>query len=149
MPLSLIAITMHLSFVELLTAHYTFQKFYVIIEFFGRLWVQNWISCAITLISSMVYDYSVFVCTLKFLVSVTFSRITKLTPALFWLNRKSSETTPELQWLLPVIYWENCEYEFFEYIILCYYFSKTPFIRTTFIQTFCVRTENQDNKSSF
>ena len=23
------------------TVHYTFQKFYVMIEFFGRLWVQN------------------------------------------------------------------------------------------------------------
>ena len=29
-------------FVEHLTVHYTFSKFYVMIEFFGRLWVQNW-----------------------------------------------------------------------------------------------------------
>ena len=29
-------------FVEHLTFHYTFSKFYVMIEFFGRLWIQNW-----------------------------------------------------------------------------------------------------------
>ena len=29
-------------FVEHLTVHYIFSKFYVMIEFFGRLWVQNW-----------------------------------------------------------------------------------------------------------
>ena len=29
-------------FVEHLTVHYTFLQFYVIIELFGRLWVQNW-----------------------------------------------------------------------------------------------------------
>ena len=29
-------------FVEHLTVHYNFSKCYVMIEFFGRLWVQNW-----------------------------------------------------------------------------------------------------------
>ena len=29
-------------FVEHLTVHYTFSKFYVMTEFSGRLWVQNW-----------------------------------------------------------------------------------------------------------
>ena len=44
-------------------------------------------------------------------------------PALFWFNGYSSETTPELQWLLPVIYCDNYEYEVFFEIMLCYHFS--------------------------
>ena len=74
----------------------TIPKFYVIIEFVGRLCVQNWyfsyLSCPsfcsfITLLESVFHGYSVLVFVPKFLVSVTFVRITKSTPALFRLNR--------------------------------------------------------------
>ena len=64
--------------------YYTFPKFYVMIELFGRLWVQNdvfHISCAIALFSfitlmleSKVHGYFLLVPILRFLVSVTFAR---------------------------------------------------------------------------
>ena len=64
--------------------YYTFPKFYVMIELFGPLWVQNdvfHISCAIALFSiitlvlqSKVHGYFVIVSILRFLVSVTFAR---------------------------------------------------------------------------
>ena len=67
--------------------YYTFPKFYVMIELFGRLWVQNdifHISCTIALFSFItlvlelgVHGYFVLVFKLKFLVSVTFARLTK------------------------------------------------------------------------
>ena len=67
--------------------YYTFPKFYVVIELFGRLWVQNdvfHISCTIALFSfitlvleSKVRSYFVLVSIPKFLVSVTFARLAK------------------------------------------------------------------------
>ena len=62
------------------------------IEFFGRVWVQNshfHISCVIalfsfiTLLESVFQGYSVLVFTPKFLISVTFVRITTSIPALY------------------------------------------------------------------
>ena len=72
----------------------------------------------IALSFSMVHGYSVLVFTSKYLVSVSLTRAATSAPALFWLNRQSSETTPELQWVVPVIYGEDCEYNFFEYYAL-------------------------------
>ena len=71
-------------FVEHLTVHYIFSKFYVMIEFFGRLWVQNW-HFSYFLCHCFVSSMVVF--TPKLLVSVSFARITTSAPALFWLNR--------------------------------------------------------------
>ena len=67
-----------------------------------------------------MHGYFVLVFIPKFLISVTFAQITRSAPALFGLNRKSSETTPE--WLLPVVCCEKCEYNLLN-IILYYYFS--------------------------
>ena len=63
---------------------YTFPKFYVMIELFGPLWIQNdvfQISCTIALFSfitlvleSKVPGYFVFVSIPTFLVSATFAR---------------------------------------------------------------------------
>ena len=71
--------------------YYTFPKFYVMIELFGGLWVQNdvfHISCTIALFSfitlvlgSGAHTYFVHVLITKFLVSVTFARITTSAPA--------------------------------------------------------------------
>ena len=100
-------------------------RFYLMIKFFGSLRVQNWHFSYLfyhSFFSFMVHRYSVLVFIPKFLVSVTFAWITTSAPALFWLNRYSSEITTELQWRLQVIYCENCEYEFLS-IMLCYYFS--------------------------
>ena len=78
-------------FVEHLTIHYTFSKFYVMIDFldvFGYKIDIFHISCAIALISSMVHAYSVLVFTPKFLVSVSFARITTSAPALLnWIAK--------------------------------------------------------------
>ena len=73
--------------------YYTFPKFYVMIELFGRLWVQNdvfHISCTIALFSfitlvleSKVRSYFVLVSISKFLVSVTFARLAKAAQAQF------------------------------------------------------------------
>ena len=73
--------------------YYTFPKFYVVIELFGRLWVQNdvfHISCTIALFSfitlvleSKVRSYFVLVSIPKFLVSVTFARLAKPVQAPF------------------------------------------------------------------
>ena len=70
-------------FVEHLTVHYTFSKFYVIIDFLDVKIDIFHISCAIALISFMVHAYSVLVFTPKFLVSVSFARITTSALALF------------------------------------------------------------------
>ena len=77
--------------------YYTFPKFYVMIELFGGLWVQNnvfYISCTIALFSfitlvleSHVHGYFVLVSIAKFLVSVTFARLAKPVQAPFWLKR--------------------------------------------------------------
>ena len=73
--------------------YYTFPKFYVMIELFGCLWVQNYvfhISCTIALFSfitlvleSKVRSYFVLVSIPKFLVSVTFARLAKAAQAQF------------------------------------------------------------------
>ena len=77
------------------------------LEVFGYKTYIFHISCAIALISFIVVSHQ------NFLESISFARITASAPALFWLNRKSSETTPEMQYVLPVIYCENGDYEFF------------------------------------
>ena len=64
-------------FVEHLTIHYTFSKFYVMIDsldIFGYKIDTFHTSCAIALISSMVHVYSVHVFTPKFLVWHTLQR---------------------------------------------------------------------------
>ena len=66
--------------------------FYVMIEFFGRLWVQNWrvsyfLYYCFVFLHMGVNSYFVLVFITKFLVSVTFARISTSAPALFWLNR--------------------------------------------------------------
>ena len=74
------------NFVEHLSTHYTFSKFYVMVDFldvFGYKIHIFHIYCAIALIFSMVHAYSVLVFTPKFLVSVSFARITTSPPALF------------------------------------------------------------------
>ena len=78
---------------EIFSVHYTFSKFYVMIELFARSWVQNdafHISCTTALFSfitlvleSGVHGYFVLVFIPKFLVSETFSRLTIPTQALF------------------------------------------------------------------
>ena len=75
------------------SVHYTFSKFYVMIELFARSWVQNdvfHISCTIALFSfitlvleSGVHGYFVLVFIPKFLVRETFARLIKPTQALF------------------------------------------------------------------
>ena len=112
--------------------HYTFPKFYMMIELFGRLWVQNWNfsyfsgHCFVFLhnsirISIPLLFLLVFIA--KYLVSVTFVRITILIKSLKFRNN------PELQWLLLVIYCENCEYEFFEYYALLLFFFRNGLAR--------------------
>ena len=75
------------------TVHYTFPKFYVMIEFFGGLWLQNLsfhisrviaLLSFITLLESVFYGYFMLVFVL---ISITFVRITTVAPALFLLNR--------------------------------------------------------------
>ena len=72
--------------------HYTFPNFYVMIQFFGRLWVQNrhfHFSCVIdlfsfmTLLESAFHGHSVLVFIPKFLISATFVRFTMPAQALF------------------------------------------------------------------
>ena len=75
-------------FIEHLLFIILFQNFYVIIEFFGCLWVQIdifHISCAIALFSfitllseSGAHGYFILVFVLKFLVSITFTCIRTL-----------------------------------------------------------------------
>ena len=77
-----------------------FRNFYAMIEFFGCLRVQNWYfsyfflnHCFVLLRNSNVRIgspllfrlYLVFIP--KFLLSITFARITMTAPSLFWLNR--------------------------------------------------------------
>ena len=68
-------------FIEHLLLIILFRNFYVMIEFFGQLWVQNWYfsnfyAFITLLLESGVHDYFVLVFTLTFLVSITFARIT-------------------------------------------------------------------------
>ena len=77
--------------------HYTFQKFYVMIEFLECLWVQNWYFLYF-LCHCFVFHNSSFrigspllfhICLVflpKFSLSVTLARITRTAPLLFWLN---------------------------------------------------------------
>ena len=76
-------------FIEHLLLIILFRNFYVMIEFFGRLWVQNWyfsyflchcfVFFFITLVlESGVHGYFVLVFILKFLVRITFARSTTL-----------------------------------------------------------------------
>ena len=87
------------------------------------------ISCTIAFISSIDHGYFVLVFTPKFLVSVTFACITTSAPELFWLNRWSSEITSELQWVLPVTYCENCEYELLKYYTLLLFLFRSGLAR--------------------
>ena len=119
-------------FAEHITVCYTFSKFYVMIEFldvFGYKINIFHISCTIALISSIDHGYFVLVFTPKFLVSVTFACITTSAPELFWLNRWSSEITSELQWVLPVTYCENCEYELLKYYTLLLFLFRSGLAR--------------------
>ena len=80
-----------------ISVHCTFLKFYVMIELFGHLWVQNdvfLISCTIALFSfknlvleSKVHGYFMLFFITEFLVSVNFTRLTKPALVSFWLNR--------------------------------------------------------------
>ena len=75
--------------VEHLTVDYTFPKFYVMVkslDVFGYKTDIFHIFFLIALIFSMVHGYSVLVFTPKFLVSVTFARITTSAQALLWLS---------------------------------------------------------------
>ena len=84
-----------------LNVHYTFPKLYVMIEFFGRLWVRKWYfsyffcHCFTFLGNSDVRIGSLllfrichcyFVVIPKFLLSVTFAHTTTTAPSLLWLN---------------------------------------------------------------
>ena len=91
-------------FVEHLTVHYIFSKFYVMIEFFGRLWVQNW-------------HFSYFLChCFDFLHGCFHTKISA--PALFWFRKNSRIVVSSPSNLL----WKLWLWVFF-HIILCYYFS--------------------------
>ena len=73
-------------FVEHLTVHYTFSKFYMMIDFldvFGYKIDIFHISCVIALISFMVHTYSVLVFTPTFSLSVSFARIATSASARF------------------------------------------------------------------
>ena len=59
------------------------------------------------------HDYFVLVLIPTFLVSVTFTRIITPSPAVFRLNSYKLETTAELSPLLPIIFSEKYEYDFF------------------------------------
>ena len=119
-------------FVEHLTVHYTFSKFYVMIDFldvFGYKIDIFHISCAIALISFMVHAYSVLVFTPKFLVSVSFARITIAGSRTILIESLKFRNNSKLQWFLPVTYCENCECEFFEYYALLLFFFRSGLAR--------------------
>ena len=75
--------------------HYTFPKFYVMMEFFRRLWEQNWhfscflCHCFIFLYNCSVrigvHGFSVLVFIPKLLVSGTFARNTRSALAIFFI----------------------------------------------------------------
>ena len=67
-------------FVERLTVQCTFSKFYVMNEFFGRLWVQK---LHFLYFLWHCFDFLHGCLTPKFLESVSFARITTSAPALF------------------------------------------------------------------
>ena len=100
--------------------HYIFLKCYVMLEFFGRLWVQIWqISRVIalfsfrTLLESVFHGYSVLVFiffNFNFRKHYNIGSSTILIQSPKFRNNSRIAVT-----LLTVIYCENWEYEFFEY----------------------------------
>ena len=99
-------------FVEHLTVQYTFSKFYVMIEFFGRFWVQN-------------RHFSYFLCHCFDFLHVCFQ--TKIfSKCKFRTHYNLGSSTILIESLkirnnsrvLPIIKCENCEYEFFVIISL-------------------------------
>ena len=72
------------------------------------------IFCAIALISSMVHT--------KILSKCKFRRHFNVGSSTILIESLKFRNNSRMQWILPVIYCEDCHYEFFN-IILCYYFS--------------------------
>ena len=68
------------------------------------------------MLESGVHGYFVLIFIPKFLASITFVRFSKY---------KCRNHKPELWRLLPVIYCEKCEYEFFEYYALVLLFFRS------------------------
>ena len=64
--------------------HYTFPKFYVVIEFFGRLWVHFLCHCFVFLHNSLRISIPRFFRTCFHIKIVTFVRITTSAPVLLW-----------------------------------------------------------------
>ena len=104
-------------FIEHLLLIILFRNFYVMIEFLGRLWVQNWyfsyFLCRffllfITLVlESGVHGYFVLVFILRFFVSITFARIT--TPESETTSSITATSPSNILWRMSIwTFWILC-----------------------------------------
>ena len=118
-------------FVEHLTVHYTFSKFYVMIYFldvFGyKIDIFHFLCHCFDFLHGPCLSVLVF--TPKFLVSVSFARITIAGSRTILIESLKFRNNSKLQWFLPVTYCENCECEFFEYYALLLFLFRSGLAR--------------------
>ena len=117
-----------------LFVHHTFPKCYVMIEFFGRIWLQNWnfsyflYHCFVFLHNSIVRIGSPWLFCICFHTKIfskyklcTHYNVGSSTFLVESLKIRKNCRTLETS---PVIYCEKCGYEFFEYYALLLFFFR-------------------------